>query len=601
MILSPFAPGAVSAQRNGDYFVSLRNDLGELQRQLSTGRRSESFGGLGFERRSSLDLRARVSTLEGYQAAIQSADLRIKLMLQNMDRLTAISSDTRSDVLLDRFDVGPNGRTTASTHAQDRMKEAIDLLNSDYGGRYLFSGRSVDVAPVASYDRIMNGDPVLGKNGLKTLIAERKQADLGTTGLGRLALTPPPAAGTGMTLSEDTASPGVRLNFGFLLKGASSTGGNIAATYTAATDPTATLSAQPAAGDVLHVTVNQPDGSQTFVDLTAVTPPSTPNPGKEFLIDTMTPANTVLNLQAAVVPGKIADAYNSAGTVTTSFAGGTAAAVSFNVATQPAVGDTVRVVLALRDGTQETIELTARNASGAPLFSAQSFQIGATPADTAANLSNALQAAVQEKAQTSLSAASTTLAAADFFSGSPNHAPRRIAGPPFDGATAFAPSGSRSTLIWYAGDDTAPSARETAPVRTDSTQTVGTGAQANEPALRNLFAQLGALAAETFTAAPTESQRYSGLGERIRANLGASPGRQAVDDIAAELGNASAAMQGATDRHKATQAILQDTLDRVENASPEEVAASILQLQTRLQASYQTSAILAKLSLVNYL
>ena len=40
---------------------------------------------------------------------------------------------------------------------------------------------------------------------------------------------------------------------------------------------------------------------------------------------------------------------------------------------------------------------------------------------------------------------------------------------------------------------------------------------------------------------------------------------------------------------------------RLAGASNEEVAAAILSLQTRLQASYQTTAILSRLSLSNYL
>jgi hypothetical protein len=39
----------------------------------------------------------------------------------------------------------------------------------------------------------------------------------------------------------------------------------------------------------------------------------------------------------------------------------------------------------------------------------------------------------------------------------------------------------------------------------------------------------------------------------------------------------------------------------VEDANDEEVAASLLTLQTRLQATYQTTSILSRLSLVNYL
>ncbi|MGI0490130.1 hypothetical protein ACN4EK_32600 [Pantanalinema rosaneae CENA516] len=60
-------------------------------------------------------------------------------------------------------------------------------------------------------------------------------------------------------------------------------------------------------------------------------------------------------------------------------------------------------------------------------------------------------------------------------------------------------------------------------------------------------------------------------------------------------------MANAVERHKASEAILRDQLGGIEEAPMEEVAAKLLALQNRLQASYQTTSLLARLSLVNYL
>ena len=46
---------------------------------------------------------------------------------------------------------------------------------------------------------------------------------------------------------------------------------------------------------------------------------------------------------------------------------------------------------------------------------------------------------------------------------------------------------------------------------------------------------------------------------------------------------------------------LEDLLQGIEQAPQDEVAAQILALQTRLQASLQTTALLYKLSIVNYI
>ena len=46
---------------------------------------------------------------------------------------------------------------------------------------------------------------------------------------------------------------------------------------------------------------------------------------------------------------------------------------------------------------------------------------------------------------------------------------------------------------------------------------------------------------------------------------------------------------------------MQNTLDGIEQAPTEEVVAKLLDVQNRLQASYQITSTLSKLSLVNYI
>jgi hypothetical protein len=120
-------------------------------------------------------------------------------------------------------------------------------------------------------------------------------------------------------------------------------------------------------------------------------------------------------------------------------------------------------------------------------------------------------------------------------------------------------------------------------------------------AIRNVVGQLALLAAEKFSSSAVDNQRYDFLADKVRTNLGESRQPQKLQEIATELGSAMATMNGAKERHQATDALLQETLGDVEHASPEEVASAILALQTRLQASYQTTSILARLSIVNFL
>ena len=76
---------------------------------------------------------------------------------------------------------------------------------------------------------------------------------------------------------------------------------------------------------------------------------------------------------------------------------------------------------------------------------------------------------------------------------------------------------------------------------------------------------------------------------------------QKVSDLAGELAGAQIAVNNAKDRHDQTNLTLQNLLQSVEGATTEEVASQILAMQTSLQATLQTTALLLKTSLINYL
>jgi flagellar hook-associated protein 3 FlgL len=60
-------------------------------------------------------------------------------------------------------------------------------------------------------------------------------------------------------------------------------------------------------------------------------------------------------------------------------------------------------------------------------------------------------------------------------------------------------------------------------------------------------------------------------------------------------------MKDATARQTQTQSALQSLVDQTEGINQNQVASEILALQTSLQASYQTTAMLSQLSLTKFL
>ena len=162
-------------------------------------------------------------------------------------------------------------------------------------------------------------------------------------------------------------------------------------------------------------------------------------------------------------------------------------------------------------------------------------------------------------------------------------------------------NGSADTVAWYTGNSS-PNPRASSAAMVDSGITVDYGAQANEQAIRQALQGVAVYAAVNFSpTAANASQQAAALSTRTSTNLTSQPGQQTIADIQTDFAAAQTQMQAATDRQTQTQTMLQNMVDQTETVSTQQVASEILQLQTTLSASYQTTSILAGLSLTKFL
>lgn len=270
---------------------------------------------------------------------------------------------------------------------------------------------------------------------------------------------------------------------------------------------------------------------------------------------------------------------------------------AIEVTAQPLDGETITLGLTLPDGTEEQIVLKA--VTGTP--AAGEFQIGATVDDTAANLSGALDAALRTMAKTELASASNFAAADNFFNaqGGP---PLRVQGTPAT-ATALGTADPTTTVYWYKGED-ATNARTTAKAKVDDTASVSYGAQANESGTLGLMRSLAVLAIQSFTNTDATSEgRFDAVASRNFSRLSESHNNEvgSIEMLGVELGNARANVDSIASRQQGYKSQLEGLLEGIESVPKEDVAMEMLALQTRLQASYQATSLVASLSLVNYL
>ena len=122
--------------------------LDTLSTQLATGKKTQQFSGLGDDILRTQRARADIHKLEQYNDNIINGDRRIELMNNSMQQMI-----DQVDNILNALTVGvqqgdgPDFDTTQKL-ATDLKDFMIDLINSQDGDRYLFSGSDSSVKPV---------------------------------------------------------------------------------------------------------------------------------------------------------------------------------------------------------------------------------------------------------------------------------------------------------------------------------------------------------------------------------------------------------------------------------------------------------------------
>lgn len=575
----------------GSSILNIRSQLDDLTQQLASGKISNTYAGQGVNRGLAVGLRAQINNLDAYSDAATNVNTRINVANLSLQGLIDIGTQVQNAANGSSITLGNNGQTSGQVTAQAAFANAIELLNTQSGDRYLFSGRATDTPPTASANDILYGSSDGTKAGLTQLINERKQADLGADGMGRVVISQPTPTSVG--IAEDAApSP-----FGLKLSAVTST----AAGATVTSTPTSVgLATNPGEGDSFNFSFTLADGTSKTVQLTATN--TTPPPAGSFAIGADATA-TSANLNTALVSAEGATSAQfgaQVSSVSSSSAGVTVTPASASIdlgATNPSEGDSFKFTFTLPDGTNETIQLTATNTVPPP---AGSFAIGADPTATAANLNTALTGSVKTLANTSLVAASAVAASNSFF----DDPPMRVdtSSTSLTSATSLVAGTPSNTVSWYTGEDGTDPARGTAVAQVDQSITAQYGSRANEPAFRALLQNIAVYAAVTTSAGdPNANGQITALSQRVAQTLSPQPGAQTIQDIQADFAGAQTAIKAATDRQAQVKTMAQTMLDSIEGVNQDEVATKILALQTSLSASYQTTAMLYQINLTKYL
>ena len=612
---------------------NINNQLSNLSTELSSGVKSPTYDGMGVDEGFAIAARSQLANISAFTDTMTNVNTVISAANTALQSISSTTGNVQSAAAASPQNLTSTGQTIGQQNAASDLSALVGILNTQVGNRYIFSGSAINTPAVASANDILDGTAT--QAGLKQVISERQQADLGT-GTGRLVISGP--SSTPPTTTVQVAEDAAPSAFGLKLNSVTSSLTNATVTGPSGSPPSVSVdmtAGNPNPGDQISYTFNLPDGTTESVQLTATS--TTPPPTGSFAIGA-TPAATAANLQSALNTsiGTLANTSLMAASAveagdnffsTDSTATGTVANnQSGTTPPTPITGQTAlsgtapsdSLVNGFANGDTLTVNGTTITFSNSQPTSGNTININdnvqtllskidqITGTSTPSTIDGGAVTIHTDNASTLsiTSSPAAALASLGFTASQPITAtqpPLRVSGSPLSSATSLT-NGSANTVAWYTGNSGPGSARSTSTVQIDGSQSVQFGAQANEQAIRQQLQQVAVYAAVTVSPTGTNSSaEISALSQRVAANLTPQAGQQTVQDIQTDFANAQNTMKDATARQTQAQAALQTMVSNTEGINQNEVAAQILQLQTNLQASYQTTAMLSQLSLTKFL
>lgn len=615
--------------------LNLNNQMTNLSTQLATGEKSTSYAGMGSNEGFAIAARSQLANISAFTDTISNVGTQISAANTALQALSSIGNQVQSAAAATPATLDSTGQTIGQENASAQLASMVGILNTPAGDRYMFSGTATGTPATVSVDQMLNGTAT--QAGLKTLIAERAQAD-GTTGTGRLSITQPtvtpPATTSTVNVTEGAAGSPFGLKLSTVtstLTGATVTGPSGSPEAISVTLGTNTPATNPNPGDQISFTFNQPDGTTTSVKLTATT--TSPAPSGSFTIGANpaatsanlntalntavgTVANTTLVAASAIAAGN--DFFDTSSTATANNAisnqATPPAAITGATALSGTSGDSLSPGFAVNDtitvnGTP--ITFVTSGATGNEVNITDSVQTLLSKIDSITGTSTPstidggkVEINTDDAASLSITSNPPGALQALGFTSSTVTAPQpplRVSGSPLSAATSLV-NGSANTVSWYTGNSGPGSALSSATAQIDTGITVQYGAQANESAIRSQLQSLAVYSAFTTPATGTNSAaQIAALSQSIATNLTPQPGQQTIEEIQSQFAAAQTVMTDTSARQAQSQTMLQNMVTNTETVSTQTVASEILALQTDLQASYQTTSMLSQLSLTKYL
>jgi flagellar hook-associated protein 3 FlgL len=134
---------------------SVKQKLDQLTNQASSGLVGDTYAGLGGNATVSLNLRPQIANLQTWQSNVDAATGRMGVAQSALSQIQSIASNFYAQ--LNNLSGGdPSEIGTIASSARDALTQVANLLDTQYGGVYVFAGQDTANPPVPDPNNIAN-------------------------------------------------------------------------------------------------------------------------------------------------------------------------------------------------------------------------------------------------------------------------------------------------------------------------------------------------------------------------------------------------------------------------------------------------------------
>src|ERR1039458_6891688 len=120
--------------------LDINKQLDNLQLQLASGQKAQTYAGLGSQSGVAVALNAQLSALSSFDDTMTNVGTTIGLQQTVLQQIASICSTVQSSAVQPNFSIDSTGQTSAQKTAASQLDQILSMLNTQGGNGYLFSG-----------------------------------------------------------------------------------------------------------------------------------------------------------------------------------------------------------------------------------------------------------------------------------------------------------------------------------------------------------------------------------------------------------------------------------------------------------------------------